>query len=238
MFCPQCGAEIASDRVRFCTHCRFPVGSMKEFIATETSKNEAEEGKKFYPLRQRDITLGGGLMLLGAIKAFLITVSMKSSMSGEGFGIYLFLLGMLFSALLLFSQLSPRQRGLTIGATLMFIGSMLAIPAGFAAEGEGPLLVAAVSLTIILFCMKIMRAFMRIFFDKEIAPEKKASSHTQPAPNLAAASALVLPSAQNSPDVEPATNRMKESEMSRPLSVTENTTETLKNKQPFTQSQS
>jgi len=81
-----------------------------------------------------------------------------------------------------------------------------------------------------------MRAFMRIFFDKEIAPEKKASSHTQPAPNLAAAPASMLPSAQNASDVETATNRMKEAEISRPFSVTENTTETLKNKQSFTQS--
>jgi len=235
MFCPQCGAEIASDRGRFCTHCRFPVSSMKEFIKTEAAKNDAEEEKKIYPLRQRDITLGGVLMLLGAIKAFLITF-MMSSIRGEGFGIYLFLLGLLFGAFLLFSQLSPRQRGLTIGATLMFIGSLLAIPAGFATEGAGALFVAAFSLTIILFLVKIMRAFMRIFFDKEIAPEKKASSHPQPAPNLAAASALVLPSAQNAPDVEPATNRMKEAEMAKPFSVTENTTETLKNKQSFAQS--
>jgi hypothetical protein len=235
MFCPQCGAEIASDRVRFCTHCRFPVGSMKEFIVTEAAKIEAEEGKKIYPLRQRDITLGGGLMLLGAIKAFLITMSI-TSIRGEGFGIYLFLLGLLFGAFLLFSQLSPRQRGLTIGATLMFIGSLLAIPAGFATEGAGVLFVAAFCLTIIPFLVKIMRAFMRIFFDKEVLPEKNASPHPQPSLNLAAASASALQSAQNSSDVEPTTNRMKEAEMAMPFSVVENTTETLKNKQPFTQS--
>src|SRR5215510_7660745 len=106
---------------------------------------------------------------------------------------------------------------------------MLAIPAGFAIEGAGVLFVAAFSLTIILFCVKIMRAFMRIFFDKEVAPEKKASSHPQPALNLSAASASALPPAQNSSDVEPTTNRMKEAEMAMPFSVTENTTETLKN---------
>ncbi|HEX2488210.1 MAG TPA: zinc ribbon domain-containing protein [Blastocatellia bacterium] len=235
MFCPQCGAEIASDRVRFCTHCRFPFGSMKEFIVTEAAKNnEAEEGKKFYQLRQRDITLGGGLMLIGAIKAFLITMS-TTSMRGEGFGIYLFLLGLLFGAFLLFSQLSPRQRGLTIGATLMFIGSLLAIPAGFATEGAGVLFVAAFSLLIILFCVKIMRAFMRIFFDKEVLPEKKASPHAHPSLNLASASASALQSAQNAADVEPTTNRMKEAEVAVPFSVVENTTETFKNKQSFTQ---
>jgi hypothetical protein len=97
MFCPQCGAEIASDRVRFCTHCRFPVGSVKEFIVTEV---------------------------------------------------------------------------------------------------------------------------------------KYVSPYQQPAPYPAAAPAPALPSAQNAPAVEPATNRMKEAERVTPFSVTENTTETLKNK-PF-----
>ena len=51
MFCPQCAAEIASDRIRFCTHCRFPVGAMKEFIVTETAESDAKEEKRFYSLR-------------------------------------------------------------------------------------------------------------------------------------------------------------------------------------------
>jgi hypothetical protein len=223
MFCPQCGAEIASDRVRFCTHCRFPVGSMKEFIVTEAAKIEAEEGKKFYPLRQRDITLGAGLMLIGGLKALFLAISNHGSTT-EDIMIFLFALGSLFSALLMFSQLSPRQRGLTIGATLMFIGSLLALPAGFATGGVGLLFVAAIFLPIILLWAKITRAFMRIFFDKEVLPEKKVS---QPALNPAAASAPALPSAQNSSDVELTTNRMKEAEIVVPLSVTENTTKTL-----------
>lgn len=223
MFCPQCGAEIASDRVRFCTHCRFPVGSMKEFIVTEAAKIEAEEGKKFYPLRQRDITLGAGLMLIGALKALFLAISNHGSTT-QDIMIFLFALGSLFSALLMFSQLSPRQRGLTIGATLMFIGSLLALPAGFATEGVGVLFVAAIFLPIILLWAKITRAFMRIFFDKEVLPEKKVS---QPALNPAAASASALPSAQNSSDVEPTTNRMKEVDIVVPFSVTENTTKTL-----------
>ena len=108
MFCPQCGAKIASDRRRFCTHCRFPVGSVKEFIETEVTKFQAED-------------------------------------------------------------------------------------------------------------------------------EKKASRRLQPALNLAAASASPLQSAQNASDVEPNTNRFKEAEMAITFSVTENTTETLKNKHSSTQ---
>jgi hypothetical protein len=236
MFCPQCGAEIASDRVRFCTHCRFTIGSMKEFIVTEAAKIEAEEGKKIYPPRQRDITLGAGLMLVGVIKALLLIASLGGSNRGEKFSFYLFLLSLLFSAFLLFSQLSPKQRGLTIGATLMFIGSVLSIPIGMATDPPGALLIPVLLLPIILFLVKLVRAFMRIFFDKEVLPEKKASPHPQPSLNLAAASASALQSAQNASDVEPTTNRMKEAEMAMPFSVTENTTETLKGKQSFTQS--
>jgi hypothetical protein len=44
-----------------------------------------------------------------------------------------------------------------------------------------------------------------------------------------------LQSAQNASDVEPTTNRMKEAEMAMPFSVTENTTETFKNKHSSTQ---
>jgi zinc-ribbon domain len=230
MFCPQCGAEIASDRVRFCTHCRFPVGSMKEFIVTEAAKIEAEEGKKIYPPRQRDITLGAGLMLVVVIKAFLIMASLGGSNRGEKFSIYMFLLSLLFSAFLLFSQLSPKQRGLTIGATLMFIGSVLSIPIGMVTDPPGALLIPVLLLPIILFWVKLVRAFMRIFFDKEVLPEKKASQRLQPAPNLVVAAASAMPPAQNASDVEPTTNRMKEAEMAVSFSVTENTTETLKNR--------
>jgi hypothetical protein len=236
MFCPQCSAEIASDRVRFCTHCRFPVGAMKEFIATEAAKKEAEEEKKFYPLRQRDITLGAGLMLIGALKAILASMAFPGSRYSEISG-FLFVLGLLFSALILFSQLSPRQRGLTFGATIIFLGSLVGLVAGMAIGATpGVLFALSISLVVSLFWTRLAQMFMRIFFDHEVATEKKVSSHPQPALNLAAASASALPSAQNASDVEPTTNRIKEAEMAMPFSVTENTTETLKNKQPFTQS--
>jgi hypothetical protein len=139
---------------------------MKEFIVTEAAKIEAEEGKKIYPPRQRDITLGAGLMLVGVIKALLLIASLGGSNRGEKFSFYLFLLSLLFSAFLLFSQLSPKQRGLTIGATLMFIGSVLSIPIGMATDPPGALLIPILLMPIILFWVRLVRAFMRIFFDK------------------------------------------------------------------------
>jgi hypothetical protein len=236
MFCPQCGAEITSDRIRFCTHCRFPVGSMKEFILTEAAKNDAEKEKKFNPLRQRDINLGAGLMLIGALKAILATMASPGSRDHE-VAVLLFVLGVVFSAAIMLSQLSPRQRGLTVGATIMFAGSLLGIVAGLAGGAfPGMFFGLSLSLVVSLLWTRLAQMFMRNFFDKEVAPEKKVSSQPQPALNLAAASASELRLAQNASDVEPTTNRLKEVEMVTPFSVTENTTETLKNKQSFTQS--
>jgi hypothetical protein len=229
MFCPQCGAEIASDRVRFCTHCRFPVGSVKEFIVTEVTKSQAEDEKKHYPLRQRDISLGAALMLVGALKALFLCTPYSGD-KFENAGVFVFALGLLFSAMLMFSQLSPRQRGLTVGATLVFITSLLAIPAGFATDGLGLLLVPAMFLPLIFLWTRITRWFMRTFFDKETSPDKYVSPYRQPAPYPGAASAPALLSAQNEPAVEPTTNRMKEAETVMPFSVTENTTAMLKNK--------
>jgi Na+-transporting methylmalonyl-CoA/oxaloacetate decarboxylase gamma subunit len=139
----------------------------------------------------------------------------------------------MFSAFLLFSQLSPRQRGLTVGATLIFIASLLALLAGFATEGAGVLFVAAVLLPIILLWTRLARAFMRIFFDKEIKPEKNAYVPPQPAINPVNLSASALPPVRSESVPAPHTNRMKEAGVAEPFSVTENTTEMLKNKQPL-----
>jgi hypothetical protein len=235
MFCPQCGAKIGSDRMRFCTHCRFPVGSVKEFIETEVTKFQDEDEKKTSSLQQLDISLGAALMIVGSLIALFLGLAHPGEKE-ESAGIFVFALGILFAATLMFSQLSPRHRGLTVGATMVFITSLLAIPVAFATDGLGLLLVPAIFLPLIFLWTRITRAFMRTFFDKEVLPEKKASRRLQPALNLAAASASPLQSTQNASDVEPSTNRFKEAEMAAPFSVTENTTETLKNKQSFSQS--
>jgi hypothetical protein len=67
MFCPHCGNEILSERVRFCTRCSFPLTTVKELVEAEAAKSKAEEGKKNCPLRWRILsaleargTLAGG----------------------------------------------------------------------------------------------------------------------------------------------------------------------------------
>ena len=168
MFCPKCGAEIVLNRGRFCAICHFPFSSLNEFIETEVAKYQ----NKHYPLRQRDITLGAGLMTIGALQAWMLGLAMGDSGSeNEGF---IVAIGLLFSAMLMFSQLSPRQRGLTLGATLVFTGSLLT----YATGGLSALLIPMIFLPIILQWSRITRAFMRIFFDKEIISENNINSPT------------------------------------------------------------
>jgi hypothetical protein len=229
MFCPQCSNEIASERVRFCTHCRFPVGSMKEFIVTEVTKSQAEDEKKHYPLRQRDITLGAGLMLIGVIKAAIVAMA-TSGLTAEQIAVFFFTLGAMFSAFLLFSQLSPRQRGLSLGATLIFLASLIAAPLGVETEGAGILLVAAITLPVTLLLMRIVRLFMRIFFDKEVKSEKNVYVPPQPAFNAPGVASLALPPAQSVAAVDLNTQQTLKAEMAERFSVTEDSTELLKDK--------
>ncbi|MCI0338926.1 MAG: zinc ribbon domain-containing protein [Acidobacteria bacterium] len=234
MFCPHCGNEISSDRVRFCTHCRFPVISVKEFIATEAAKLEAQEEKKFYPLRQSDITLGASLMLIGVL-AFMILATMSGDNLSHKVAIFEFLLGVAVSLLLLFSQLSPRQRGLTLGATLMFLGSLIAILPGIFAKVPGFLFGLVIVLPVILLWMRICRAFQIIFFDKDILHETSPYTPPQEMPRAidpaGYVTGAVLTPVQNTQDVDLSARQAKKAEMIEPFSITEDTTEVLKNKQ-------
>src|SRR5262245_48716239 len=127
MFCPHCGNEILSERVRFCTRCSFPLTEVKEIVVTETAKSKAEEGKKNYPLRQSDISLGAGLMIIGLIKAIAVLFGVGGGERAHELLVITLALGLFFCATLMFSQLSPRHRGLTVGATMIFLGSLIGV---------------------------------------------------------------------------------------------------------------
>src|SRR5215475_196381 len=124
MFCPQCSNEILSERARFCTRCSFPLTTVKELVETEAAKSKAEEGKKNYPLRQQDISLGAGLMIIGLINAIAVVFGIGLF---KELDVLLLTIGIFFVAILMFSQLSPRQRGLTVGAMIIFLGSLIGV---------------------------------------------------------------------------------------------------------------
>ncbi|MBS1786142.1 MAG: hypothetical protein JST85_00365 [Acidobacteria bacterium] len=203
MHCPQCGQQPPTEQTRFCTHCGFALGGLKEFMTTGLLPGSP---------RQRDITLGGGLMLVGALKGFFLAAGIM----GWPWEILILALGVFYGLLQLFFQLSPRQKGLSLGATLMFLGSVVAFLAGMHTEGFGAIPVALVTITMILFWKRLSAGFLKIFFDKTDAAPPRMSPQPKPV--------AALPPEQT-PAVD--TNRVRQDVSPEPGSIIEGTTKTL-----------
>ena len=227
MFCPNCVNEISSERVRFCTRCSFPLTMVKELVLTEAAKSKGEEEKKNHPLRQQDISIGVGLMIIGLINAIVIGVGIGG---GRALLTMTIALGLFFSATLMFSRLSPRQRGMTFGATMIFLGWQIGVALGLAG-GEFPALITIVGifLLISLFWVRLSGAFTRLFFDKELARESSNHAPLQPLFKAADTAQPMLPQMQSSAVVDLNPQEMKTKEGAQPFSITEDST-TLLNK--------
>jgi hypothetical protein len=229
MFCPQCGNETLSDRARFCTRCSFPLTGVKDLVETEAVKSKAEGEKKYYPLRQQDISLGAGLMIIGLIKAIALLIGIGGGDRAHELLVLTLMLGLFFSAALMLSQLSPRQRGLTLGATMIFIGSLIGVAAGLAGWGPPTLLtIVGISLVISFFWMQLSSAFTRLFFDQKQTRESQDHAPIQPVLKAADTAQPLLPLVQSSPAVELNPQEMKTGAPVQPFSVTEDSTLSLK----------
>jgi hypothetical protein len=227
MFCPFCGHEISSDRVRFCTQCRFPVSSLKEFITTEAAKYEVEEKTGHNTLRQLDITVGAALMIVWGIISFIMAISLGGKWLYGGMATFLFMIGSFFGFFLLFSRLSPRRRGLSQGAILVFISSLIAAIFAQPTEGVSFLIIAAIAIPVILLWMRIVR----FFFDVDTKPRKSGLTAGEPFFNVAGISAGSLsPYTQVSDTAGLNTQQVRKAEEGERFSVTEDSTELLKNK--------
>lgn len=217
MFCPKCSHQQATDTVRFCSRCGFQLDIVKELLEAEEKGDTTVSLKdaRGASLRQVDILIGAAFMLIGAIKAGLFIANI-SWPRWEGIIFALFTLSIGFASFLLFSQLSHRQRGLTLGATLMFVGALVALPAIEFFGLPGLILLALILFPVIIFWTRLTGLFMKVFFGKEVLPEKAAPVLIEPP----AASISIDPSPQR-----PA--RMKTSDLAQPPSITEETTSLL-----------
>lgn len=202
MHCPQCGQQPPTEQTRYCTLCGCALDPVKELLTTGLPPGS---------VRQRDITLGAGLLFIGALKGIFLTFGFNMQWQG-----YVLILGVFFGLLQLFFQLSPRQKGLSLGATLMFLGSLAAMLAGSVTEGAGVLLVMAIAIPMILFWQKLAASFQKTFFDKA----DSATQRTLPQSMTVAA----LPPEQT-PAVD--TNRVRQQVSPEPVSIIEGTTKTL-----------
>ncbi len=202
MHCPQCGQQPPTEQTRFCTLCGCALDPVKEVLTTGLPPGS---------VRQRDITLGAGLMLIGALKGLFLTTGFGVNWQG-----YALMLGVFFGLLQLFFQLSPRQKGLSLGATLMFLGSVAAMLAGTVTAGLGVLLVMVVTIPMILFWQRLAASFLKTFFDKADLTTQRPLPQPMPV--------AVLPPKQT-PAVD--TNRVKQQSSPEPASIAEGTTKTL-----------
>jgi hypothetical protein len=228
MFCPQCGNEILSERVRFCTRCSFPLTTVKELVVNEATKTKPEEEKKNFPLRQQDISIGAGLMSIGLVKAMVMLSAFVGSGKDHELFILTLTLGLFFGAILMFSQLSPRQRGLTLGATMIFLGSLICVAAGLIGGGPPALLtIVGISLLISLFWVRLTGAFTRLFFDKGPTHESPNQAPFQPVFKAVDTAQPLLPQMQSSAVVEINLQEVKTKQLVQPSSITEDTTSLL-----------
>src|SRR5258708_12182984 len=76
MYCPQCGQQQATDSMRFCARCGFPLEGAMELLAHGGMfpRYEAAGGETKISARRRGVKQGALLMLIGAVLVPLLAV--------------------------------------------------------------------------------------------------------------------------------------------------------------------
>ncbi len=207
MYCPHCGQQPPTEQTRYCTHCGFALNSLREFLNTGTLPGGSQ---------QRDITLGAALMLAGTIKAIVLTASFSRGRT-EIIAFFSLIEGAFLALLQLFFQFSPRQKGLSLGATLMFAAALAAMFLALPTEGAGAILVTLIAIPMILFWKRLTAGFSKLFFDKTEDDRQRNLPPVKPA--------VVLSSAQSLTIADLDTDRIATLE---PASVIEGTTKSLR----------
>lgn len=150
MYCPKCSEAQVSENVRFCKRCGLPLEAVQDLIASEERSTSRVDGLL---LKQKDISIGAGLMYIGSLVAMFWA---RSHLGADGdvlpqvFLILGFTLGfilLLFHPLLsglkkLFSDsgegnnarkkskrssTDSKRDGVNLGALLMFLGTVKAM---------------------------------------------------------------------------------------------------------------
>jgi hypothetical protein len=76
MYCPQCGQQQATDSMRFCARCGFPLEGAMELLAHGgmLPRDESAFGERKISARRRGVKQGAILMLIGAVLVPLLAV--------------------------------------------------------------------------------------------------------------------------------------------------------------------
>jgi hypothetical protein len=250
MFCPKCSQVQPSNHPRFCSRCGFRLDDVRSLIEHDEALATLERpsAESLLP-RQKDLSIGAGLMFIGGIVAvlwgFIIGTGPLDVLLPQAFLILGFTLAIVllcFNPLLrtvhkLFSgreekphDLSKQQTGINLGAILMFIGTLkamlLAPLMNLGNRGAATLLLMTGGFLLLLVLRWLIQAVYRLLF-KTTARSHEAVS----AIDTADLTAKLAPAAHGgnlppAPD-DNAAFEMKRGNVAQPVSVTEYTTELL-----------
>jgi hypothetical protein len=125
------------------------------------------------------------------------------------------------------SRLSPRQKGVRLGALLMLTSFLIALIQALMPTLVDKLVVLAAPV-VICFLVGFVRLLYALFFEEGVGRSKETALRNREAVALGDSVGTALPPAQSIPvsDWQPRANT---AEMARPLSVTEGTTKLLEN---------
>ncbi|HEX4946886.1 MAG TPA: zinc ribbon domain-containing protein [Blastocatellia bacterium] len=136
MFCPKCGTAI-SEKLNYCRSCGFRLSTITQLVENDGQPVEDPNAKPLdsLQLNRKDLNLGAGLMYFGTLLALFVGVFFGGAHSQDGLDAmfalplaiiwYLLTNAAVFGALLLGLRFSSRQKDMSLGATLMFILSLL-----------------------------------------------------------------------------------------------------------------
>jgi hypothetical protein len=252
MFCPKCSQLQSSDNVCFCSRCGFDLEQVKALIeSADRNKTKSQSGEPF--IRQKDISIGAGLMFAGGIVAviwgFVISAGPADVVLPQAF----FILGFALAFVLLFfhplagmldklfsddgkqpEQPLRERNGINLGAILMFIGTLKAMLITIFVQPDDrawmTLLIMTGGFIILLIGVWLVRNIYRFLFQGEasridvISPEPASDITTR----LQDSSPQVaLPPVQSIPVEGYIPPRSKTRETVDPPSVTDETTKSL-----------
>ena len=181
MFCPKCSEAQVSEDVHFCKRCGFRLEAVQDLIASDAILSESR-ADGLLP-RQKDISIGAGLMFIGSLVAMLWY---EGHLGGDrdvlpqvylilGFTLGFILL--VFHPLLgglkkLFSETEersdqrekrkhPSQRtkqrdGINLGALLMFLGTIKAMALATLEDNPGKRATLTLAIATAIFLMLLV----------------------------------------------------------------------------------
>jgi hypothetical protein len=254
MFCPKCSQVQPSNHRRFCSRCGFRLDDVRSLIENDEAlaTDERPSAESILP-RQKDISIGAGLMFSGGIVAvlwgFIIGKGPLDVLLPQAFFILGFTLAfilLLFNPLVrtlhkLFSgseekphDLSRQQTGINLGAILLFIvtlkAMLLAPLINLGNRGEATLLIMTVGFLLLLVLRWLIQAAYQLLFKATALSHETASAidtSDLTARLEPADHEDTLPPAQSIPLDDWALSEMKRGNVPQPVSVTEHTTELL-----------